>query len=494
MKKLVLSIVALAVVALTGNNAIARNVTEAEAAQAAACYMEYNTMHEGVVASDLRLAHRIDGEVAVAAYCFNVSDWGWVIISGSTVVDPIMAYSDEGNLGEWETLAPAMRWWVEMCAGEISKVQVADIEGKFADHQEWSELFSGKMSSNAKDGDPRVILLSSKWDQGDERHPTYNLFCPYDSTTNRYSITGCVATAMAQIVRYYGYPIVPKGRKNYYTDPPLSFNLRLKFDTLRFDYSLMPDRLLNSSPRPQIENVAWLNYACGVSVEMDYSPDGSGTQSSQVDDAMKNHFKYQMGTYLERRYTTTDNFISTIRNDLMLRRPVYMSGASSSGSGADAAGHAWVCCGYRTDNNKMYYMNWGWAGGGDAFFNIYDNTANAMYISGYGYTFNLSQAVITGMIPPHPDSSAVDFMTPIRLVEDNTVLAPAYPNPAAFSVTLPYSISSAAEMQILSVDGRLVATRRLLPGNGQVTLDVSGMPAGIYVYRVGGQSGKFVVN
>ncbi len=182
-----------------------------------------------------------------------------------------------------------------------------------------------------------------------------------------------------------------------------------------------------------------------------------------------------------------------MRNDLLLRRPVYMSGASSTGGGADAAGHAWVCCGYRTDNNKMYYMNWGWNGGGDAFFNVYDNTSTSMYISGYGYTFNLGQAIITGIIPPDPDSSAVDFMTPIRLVEDNTVLAPAYPNPAVFSVTLPYSVSSVAEMQIMSVDGKLVATRRLQPGSGQVTLDVSGMPAGIYIYRVGGQSGKFIV-
>lgn len=491
MKKLVLSILALAATVFAGNNAAARNVTVAEAAQAAAYFMECNTMHEGVKASDLILVHEIQGEVGTAVYCFNVSDWGWVMISASTAIDPIMGYSDYGTLSAWDELAPAMRWWCEGYAGIISDIQKADLTEKYDDNPEWTELFNRSVKSNTKD-DPRVVLLSSFWGQGSPHNPSYNYFCPFDSTTNRYCYVGCVATAMAQIVRYYGYPIVPKGRKNYYTDE-LAINVRLKFDTLRFDYSQMPDRLFASAPYSQVYNVAMLSYACGVAVEMDYTPEGSGSQSRRVVTGMYNHFKYAQSEYVERSQLGTAGFISALRSDLLMRRPVYMSGSSPVGSGADAAGHAWVCCGYRTDSENYYYMNWGWTGSGDGFFNLYENSLNGMLISSQGYSFINNQGIITGLVPPSADSTDIDFMTPINVVEDNTVLAPAYPNPAVFNVTLPYAVTSEAEMQVYSIDGKIVATRRLTPGNGHVALDVSGMPAGIYIYRVGGKSGKFIV-
>ena len=492
MKKLVFSILTLAVVALAGNNAAARNVTVAEAAQAGACYMEHNTMQEKVLASDFVLTHTIESEMGPAAYCFNVSDWGWIIMAASTVVDPVVAFAEGSTLAEWESLPPAMREWCEGYAAMIGYLQKVDVDEHLQDVDEWNDLFNDKVGYNAKDGDPRVILMTSFWDQGENRNPTYNYYCPQDPDNGKYCYTGCVATAMAQIIRYYGFPIEPKGRKNYYTDT-YGFNLRLKFDTLHFDYSQMPDRLFTSSTQAQIHNVAMLSYACGVAVTMDYTPSGSGTQSRFVPDAMSTHFKYVTPTRTARSDVSTSTFIGLIRDDLMLRRPVYMSGSSPVGSGADAAGHAWVCCGFRTDNEKQYYMNWGWSGAGDGFFNIWDNTQNGMYIQGMGYAVTQSHNVITGIIPPSPDSTNVDFMTPISVVEDNTVLAPAYPNPAVFSVTLPYAVTHESEMQVFAIDGKMVATRRLMPGNGQVTLDVRSMPAGIYIYRVGGQSGKFIV-
>lgn len=490
MKKLVLSILALTAMVLTGSNAAARNITVAEAAEVGAYYMERNTLYEGVKAADLTLVHEIEGEVGTAVYCFNVSDWGWIMVSASTAVDPIMGFSGNGTLCEWAQLPPAMRWWCEGYAGVISDIQKADLTEKFDDTPEWTELFNHTLKTNAKADDPRVLLLSTYWGQGTPHNPSYNYFCPIDPTTNTYSYVGCVATAMAQIIRYYEYPVVPKSSKNYYTRTH-GINLRLKFDTLRFDYSQMPARLFASSPYSEVYNVAMLSYACGVAVEMDYTSDGSGSQSLRVVTGMKNHFKYTQGEYSER--TTTAPFLAKLRTDLLMRRPVYMSGSSPIGSGSDAAGHAWVCCGYRTDNENQYYMNWGWTSSGDGFFNLYTNTQNSMYISSQGYAFINGQAIITGMVPPSPDSTSVDFNTPISVVEDLTELSPAYPNPAVFDVTLPYAVTSEAEMQVFGIDGKLVATRRLTPGNGHVTLDVRSMPAGIYIYRVGGKSGKFIV-
>ncbi len=490
MKKLASSILLLAAI-VAPMAAGARNVSLQEAREAAAYYMERNTLQEGIKAADLVLVHQIDNpELGVAeSYFFNVGDWGWIIMSGSTATDPVIGFSDEGNLADWEYLPENMRWWVESYSERIGVVQIADATEKFDDMAEWTDLFNHTLTTNAKDGDPRVILMNTYWEQGENRGATYNRRCPYDSTTNKYTYTGCVATALSQIMRYYGFPKqATGGRKQYYTRTK-GYYVKLKFDTLNFDYEQMPVRLNSNSTTTQIDEVARLCYAVGVSVSMDYGTDGSGAFSDDVPDAMVNYFKYQMGSILYRDETSTANFINVLRNDLLLNRPAYMGGASEGGSGRDAAGHAWVCCGYRTDNEDQYYMNWGWGRSGDGFFNL---RQNAMQPSGYSYNFTLRQEHITGLIPPHADSSAVDFLA-IESVEGTTVLPGAYPNPATFSVTIPYSITMAGEMQVFSIDGKLVASRRLQAGSGNVELNVADMPQGIYIYRLSGKSGKFIV-
>ncbi len=471
----------------------ARNVGLEEAREAAAYYMDRNTLEYGVKTADLSLIHQIDNpELGVpAAYVFNVSDWGWIIMTGSTAISPVIGFGDEGNLDAWEELPPAMRDWVETYAAAVADVQNQDVEGKFDEMAAWTDLFNRTLMTNAKDSDPRVILMNLKWSQGENRNPTYNKRCPYDSASNKYTFTGCVATAMSQILRYYAFPVAASGGRVTYVSNQ-RYQIKLRFDSLRFNYAQMPVRLTSLSSTNQVNEVARLCFAAGVSVRMNYGIDGSGAHSEDVPVAMANNFKYTMGVQLRRSMTSTDNFLQTLRNDLLMHRPVYMSGASSSGGGADAAGHAWVACGYRTDDGDQYYMNWGWGSNqADGWFDFRANTS--IRPGGTGYNFNVGQDIITNMVPPHADSSEVDFLTAIDLVESNTTLAPAYPNPAWGTVTLPYSTTTAGDMHIFSIDGKLVGTRRLQPGSGEVTLDVANMPAGIYIYRLGGQSGKFIV-
>ena len=489
MKKLATSILLLAAV-LAPVDADARNVSMQEAREAAAFYMQQNAMHGDVKASDLRLVYQFDNENLGMAesYVFNVSDWGWIIMTGSTAAEPVIGYSDNGTIDQWDLMPDNMRWWVEGFSQMVGEIQDDDQTGKFDDMAEWTNLLNRVPKASPKD-DPRVILLDSFWEQGENRGATYNLRCPYDSTVNKYTYVGCVATALSQIIRYYGFPLQATGGRKSYSTRTSRYRVKLDFDTLHFDYSLMPVRLNSSSSQAQIDEVARLCFAVGVSVQMDYGVDGSGAFSDKVPTSMSSYFKYETGTMTERDLTTTNNFLNILRNDLMLRRPVYMGGASQGGSGRDAAGHAWVCCGYRTDNEDMYYMNWGWGRAGDGFFNLRQNDMNP---SGFSYNFKLRQEHITGIIPPHADSTTVNFLA-IESAEGTTVLEAAYPNPAFQSVAIPYSTTTAGEMQIFGIDGKLVATRRLQAGSGRVELSVAGMPAGIYVYRLGGQSGKFIV-
>lgn len=469
----------------------ARNVSVEEARTAGAYYMECNTMHDGIKAADLTLIHQFDNEElgVASSYVFNVSDWGWIIMSASTAVSPVIGWYDDGNLPAWDKLSGGMRAFVEEYSNGIGGVQVLDATGKFDDMDEWTALFNHTLGTSAKDGSPRVILMNEHWEQGENRNPTYNKRCPYDTTgTGKYCYVGCVATAMSQIMHYYAFPKAAEGNRVVYTTRS-GYLIKIRMDTLRFDYTQMPIRLTSASSTAQIDEVARLCFAAGVSVRMEYGIDGSGAHSESVPLSMNSVFKYETGVLTARDRTTTDNFLSMLRYDLVRRRPVYMSGVSSTGNGRDAAGHAWVCCGYRTDNEDQYYMNWGW-NGGDGFFNL---RTNSMAPSGYGYNFNLSQDIITGMVPRYTDSTDIDFMTGIESVESNVMLGTAYPNPAIQTVSLPYSTTVQAEMQIFSIDGKLVGTRRLMPGSGNVELNVADMPAGIYIYRLGERSGKFLV-
>ena len=494
MKKLVISMLAFAAMLMPVCGAAARNVTVKEAATAGAYFMERNTMHDDLTAVDLVLVHQIDNmELGVAeCYVFNVADWGWIIMAGNTAVEPVVGYSTESTLADWPELPSAMRWWVEGYAGFIGEVQADDAQKPFDDNDLWTALIDRTLTAAAKDGNPQVNFVSTTWDQGNPTSPTYNKYCPYDSSSHRYSYVGCVATAMAQIARYYKYPVQPTGRAAYYTGSN-SYYVALKYDTLRFDYSQMPNRLTAYSSAAQIHNVALLSFAMGAAVNMDYTPDGSGTQSNRVIGAMAGKFKYEEGTLTYRSQVSNTSYMNKLRYDMLRHRPVYMAGASSTQpdpNDRDAAGHAWLCTGYRTDNEKMYYMNWGWSGSGNGYFNVFDNQ---MYISSHGYNFNLAQEILTGVIPTSADSTDVDFNTGIPTVDDNTALAPAYPNPAMLTVTLPYTTTSAADLTVYSIDGKQVATRRLQPGKGEVTLCVDALEAGVYVYRLGGKSGKFIV-
>ncbi len=142
----------------------------------------------------------------------------------------------------------------------------------------------------------------------------------------------------------------------------------------------------------------------------------------------------------------------------------------------------------KVDTTK-YYMNWGWGGTGNGWYNL---ATNNMSISSMGYNFNVSQGCVFGMLPPEDSNIYHPHDVAIRDV-DNTILGTAYPNPAALSVSLPYTTETVADMQVFGIDGKLVATRRVQPGTGEVSVRVDALPKGVYIYRLNSQSGKFIV-
>lgn len=524
MKKLVSSVLVLTAL-LIGSNAMARNVSLDEAKTAAAAFLSSNTDYSHVSVDELTLIRQDNNEKlgVPAAYFFNVSDWGFIIMSANTAIDAVMGYSTCGNL-DVDNIPDAMEYWVGGQIEAVRDVQVLDEDRGFDDTDEWTLLLSGaELPSPKADGDIR--LMDETWDQGTPTGNDYNLYCPI--VDGKRSYVGCVATALAQIMHYYKYPGNPTGRKSYRTSTH-NIQIQVKFDTVFFDYTKMPNRIGSTTNMESRYEISKLGYMAGVAVNMDYTPDGSGAHSQDVPNAMHSKFKYETGTLMYRKSSfphevygyygnqaiywddlfdnasfssagyygkgySDEDYMAAIRYDITHNRPVYMSGTSSSGgSDRDAAGHAFVVCGYRESSTsaKKYYFNWGWGGTGNGWFNLDDN--NMPISGGYG-NYNRRQGVVTGMVPMYADSTDIEFLDINEVEASDAVLEAAYPNPATYSVNIPYRLNAAADMFIYSMDGRLVEQRRLEAGEDEAEVRVDRLPAGIYIYRVNGACGKFMV-
>lgn len=510
MKKNIL-ILTVAAIAFSTNIALARNVSENEAKVAAAHYLETQGNGYKVDVADLTLILTINNpELNIpSCYFFNVSDWGWIIMSASTVTDPIVAYNDNGRALNMSELPSNMMWWVNGYAALIAAKQVEETETTLEEDKMWYILLDDTYKSPEKGAKANITLLQEEWGQGNNEGSTYNMFCPrYNGVA---TVTGCVATALSQIIHYYKFPIQGSSLNQYrWCNTELGMTspgtlLKLKFDTMFFDYSLMPNIIYENTPYEQRREVSRLCYAVGVGMNMNYGTSasgGSGAHSSDVPKVMANHFKYNRCEQIIRESCGDSAFMAQIRGELELNRPVYMSGTSLSSVGNDDR-HAWVCDGYKTNSQKMYHMNWGWYSNGDGFYNLYDNTDAGMRIwnnntypaQDMRYTFTLEQTAMIGLIPPHRDSSAIDFMPPdVGIAALNMPeLYAAYPNPAYFSITLPYSIQNTENLIIYNIEGKVMEQHILQPSTNHIDINVTNMPAGIYIYRVGGATGKFVV-
>ena len=500
MKKLISSLLVV-VMALGANTAKADNISVEEAREAAAYYMGYYMGLSKLTADNMELVYQIDNQKLgiPAAYFFNIAGGeGWVILAGTTTIDPIIGVNDEGSLNP-ECFPANMRWWINGYCDMVSEIQELDEENDYPDDAVWTALKTKSYKGDTKDASHK--LMPENWGQGDKNTPTYNIYCPVSITSGETAITGCVATAMAQIFHYYRYPRKGTGLAKYWLrqslDPSEQTtmpNSQLKYnfdDSAVFNYDNMPNNPINDNGRQacsdeEMQEIAHLMYACGVSVKMGYTPDGSGARSAEVTNAARKYFKYQSGTQVFRQSNSDRAFVNAIREALMQNNVLYMSGSSLTGTGADAAGHAWVCCGYYEVDTNRYFMNWGWDGGSNGFYNLGKNN---MPISGQGYNFNQNQEFISGMVPPDDSNRFLG----ITEIDNSSALGMPYPNPAISSITIPYQTNNATELVIYNIEGRLVATYRIQPGEGEVQVNVNAMPAGVYIYRMNTLTGKFMV-
>lgn len=305
-------------------------------------------------------------------YIFNSSSNGFVIVSADKRIYPVLAYSSTSTVDvDKELWSPSFRAWINLYIAQIEDIIVDNAKANSAVLNMWENLLKGESSGIkwAKDVAP---LLSTTWNQG----CGYNALCPVASGGPCGKVyTGCVATAMAQVMRYMEHPATGIGRQCYTTAN--YGELCADFENALYDYSSMPNNSGNAE-------VAKLMYHCGVSVYMNYSPSGSGAYSSNVVNAWKNFFDYKNHILINKNSYEEIDWIKIIRNEIDNSRPIYYAGFGNS------SGHAFVFDGYQGTDH--FHINWGWGGAYNGYFYV-----NNLKPGGSNYT-NSQQAVV-GAIP-----------------------------------------------------------------------------------------------
>lgn len=326
---------------------------------------------------------------AVYFYVFNILPAkGFVIVAGDDAVMPILGYSGESNFDPGHIPQNAAKW-LEGYKKEIAFIVSKNIAAETAIKSQWQRLKThGTLTINNRPGTTTSVnpLVQTKWDQ----LPYYNALCPGGS------VTGCVATAMAQVMKYWNYPVTGTGFHSY--NPPNNGygTLSANFGSTTYQWAAMPLQLAGANPA-----VATLMYHAGVSVDMNYSPESSGAYVISAQSPVTNCAEYALKTYfgyrnslqgLERANYSETQWVALLKAELDAARPVIYAGFGNGG------GHCFITDGY--DNNNFFHFNWGWSGQFDGFFQVNALNPGGVGTGGGAGGYNSGHQALTGIQPP----------------------------------------------------------------------------------------------
>ena len=324
-------------------------------------------------------------------YTFNIKDdKGFVVVSAEDASRPVFAYAFEGmfyTYGKNETTDAFMKKYVEY----VNKLRELHTKAGAEIKKEWRNLLSNNVLEAFAYTTP---LLTTKWDQD----CYYNMYTPNDpSGYCNHALTGCVATSMAQIMKYYNYPSTGYGSHSY-THPNYG-TLSANFGSTTYNWSSMPDKLQSSSTLAQKQAVARLMSHCGISVDMNYGPNGSGSSTAFTVDAFSDYFRYNYSaTEIAAADYSTSDWGNILRAQINASHPVLYSGSDYS----IGYGHAWVLDGYQGSN--YFHMNWGWSGSNNGYFLLTNLSAG-------GYNFTSDQEAVINIVPANTGCSANSVFT-----------------------------------------------------------------------------------
>lgn len=355
--------------------------------QAMANAKAFANTHMKMSNGNLNLAYRTHQDTEKAnIYIYNIGDnAGYVIVSGDDRIESILGYVDQGSF-EFDKMPENMMVWLKNYEECINNLGMQKNKPRLANYHPTTVI------------EP---MITSIWGQ---RAP-YNSQCPkiYGIQTP----TGCTATALAQVMRYYGYPTDSCQAIPGYTISETTNKMEELPPTL-FDWENMPDEITMDSPQECIDAIAELMLYCGQAHEMKYTSSGSGAYSYLIPQRIPMYFGYANTMhYVYRKSYTEQEWDSLLVKELVNNRPIIYTAYNNTN-----LGHTFICDGY--DGNGLYHINWGWNGVGNGYFRISEAFSTDENLSDHvkNYHLSMNQTAILGLQPSGED----DFVAPTELL------------------------------------------------------------------------------
>ena len=328
---------------LSFSSALAGEVTVGQARQKAALFMTGKTFTRS---QSFKRAKGVSSDSSrVPFYIFNANEGGYVIVSADDRTRDILGYSATGTL-DTGSLPSDLEWWLNEYARQIEALG--------------ENTVVASQSARLASASAVTPMIRTTWNQ----YEPYNYMCPdgngrdyYESgyNTNRRCITGCVATAMAQVMNYWQWPESCPALDAYSTS---NFDVKALPSTT-FKWGLMKNSYSKGETGKSADAVAELMRYCGQSVQMDYTPNASAAGLPR--EVMVETFNYSHNIQsIARDYFPADLWEEVIYDELSEGRPVLYSGQSSE------SGHEFIVDGL--SSNGLFHINWGWGGYQDNYF------------------------------------------------------------------------------------------------------------------------------
>lgn len=425
------------------------------------------------------------GEITLSQesyYVFpNANSKGFTIVSGDDRLPEIVGYSSQGSYDE-NNLPEGFVSFMKAYQNLYNKVNLGDAEAlkNLAEIKAWRNK---KNASAASTSAVAPLLGNIEWDQTSP----YNNMCPrYDSV--HVAATGCVATAMAQVMAYYKYPKQLKadipGYVNRWNGIPMEIpTITREEGVYDWDNMLPKYNKEANATQQQKDAVAKLMYHCGAAVQMNYGPESAASVSASK---LAKYFGYDADLMMDLNRSTfsLDKWMQIIDTELAAGRPVLYSGQASDG------GHQFICDG--KDGEGLYHINWGWSGSQNGYFDLSllnpekGGTGSGSSTEGYNRLCSMTigiapdNGVVDAPLATVPDIKAMNYGFLDTTTKDHRL------NPdEAFDFWLDYGLgnqtyqafSGYAALGILQKDGsyRIVSQKapinvRPIPGEGMISI------------------------
>lgn len=360
-------------------------VSENEARSVAEKFCERKGISGDLELSDVR---------KTGCYIFNSSVDGFVIVSSDDKITPIWGYSKTGSVRMMDESSSSFFGWLNSVDEGVDSL-VSQIDDSQVDKSKWTQLRLGKMGSSFRNGGFVTPMISTSWHQEEP----FNQMCPENS------MAGCIAIAMAQVMKYYNYPKQGVGATEEYVTSVNQYVVPSVTLDVEYDWENMLDSYRDGYSQAEADAVSELVYHCGAATLMNYDKKMSGTNLSATASAFYTYFDYDKSLRLVKRdFYSDESWHALLKGQLDKGRPFIYSGANEQGLN----GHAFVCDGYDADG--YYHFNFGWNGELDGYFTVDFLVPTFCLDGGVVRNFSFNQEALIDIFPNENGSYAYDFL------------------------------------------------------------------------------------